>query len=583
MPSKALEVAADGSVVDAGDTLIFDDFSTGGIFVESYIRPTYGNKRIESINATQLEPTFYAASSIDAEQGVLSPVVLIDEVIDCFDDDFDYTFRFKGTYDLYGVPGITLFVLKGVLPEGMAKPFSPEGLLLFTILHQEEILASGPEHVAGTFDKTYTGSTPLQSGEAMWGFMRITQAIKNSSDPNQVTFDKDTMVNIEAVRECPTSDAKVYMINEALSRSVEAVTNGCLKVKSDYYGRTDSQPYASPQDGCGSLRSLNSGLQLRNAVDAKLFLSPKDCIEGLNPIDNIGFGIEPDPARPGFDVMRVEDVRYFYRNEEVLALRAAPNVKIVVQENEHYSKVLSGYQKWEVERVNGLDEFNSNREYRTSLSSVSNVLTIQSKFVAGGYPIEITRQQSYAASGAADTKYDNEIFIYCVQRAMYDFTIEQGNITSAANIFDPNTIYNWRIRPYSNLQRWFKTIAASYTNIVDTDNKLFFTAGTGNYTASGEMTSTFCKPENGLKAENADMGQNDFNFLQEDPRPIWRPKTITFKYPLSVGEYKRIKASPYGYISVQCGTGEWLKGYIVSVQYSPTQGSGDFILRQKAN
>jgi hypothetical protein len=42
-----------------------------------------------------------------------------------------------------------------------------------------------------------------------------------------------------------------------------------------------------------------------------------------------------------------------------------------------------------------------------------------------------------------------------------------------------------------------------------------------------------------------------------------------------------IKASPYGYVSVQCGVGGWLKGYIKSVQYSPTQGEAEFNLKLK--
>jgi hypothetical protein len=591
MPSKALQVGATGTVADEGD-LIEYSLLPGGLGRNVYTRPSYLNKADESLVTSELEPSSYLATN-DSNYGqmLVSPVILLEETIDCFNGDFTYDFRFKGHIKIATQTFIFGFdawirILKGTILETETDhlgyvPGSPTNGL--TELAVFQLYDNASPEIDQDFDQSFSGTTTLEQGEGIWAYIYTLNDLNGQSDTSYVQFDKETSVNIQALRQCPESDATVYLVNEALSRSVEAVTNGCLKVKSDYYGRTDSQPYPSSQDGCGSLRLLNSGLQLRKAVDAKLFLSPKDCMEGLNAIDNIGFGLEPDPARPGFDVMRVEDVRYFYRNEEVLALRAAPNVKIVVQENEHYSKIQTGYQKWEVERVKGLDEFNSNREYRTSLSSVSNVLNIQSKFVAGSYPIEITRQQSYAASGAADTKYDNDTFIYCVTRQLYGFSIEQGNVSTPTNIFSASTIYNWRIRPYSNLQRWFKTVSASYPNIVDTDNKLFFSSGTGNYVASGEMTSVFCKPENRVKAENADMGQGDFNFLEEDPRPIWRPKTITFKYPLSAGEYKKIKASPYGYISVQCGTGEWLHGYIMSVQYSPTQGQGDFILKLKAN
>lgn len=592
MPSKALKVGAKGSVVAEGETTNFDELPDNVGPTTTYLRPSYSVKEDESIVTTQLDPLVYIATNITFfGQATVSPVILLEEVIDCFNGDFTYSFRFKGhlrvenQLNLFGFDA-WIRIIKGLLPEGNSDPLGyspgtpPDGM---TVLGEYQFDRLGSDTlIEYDFDQTFAGSTTLEQGEGIWAYVYTLQSWRDSNNQNNfVTFDPETSVDIQAIRACPESDANVYLVNEVLSRITEAITNGCLKVKSDYYGRTDSQPYASTQDGCGSLRVLTSGLQLRKAEEAKFFLSMKDAMEGLNPIDNIGFGIEPDPARPGFDVMRIEDLRYFYRNEEVLALRAAKGVKIQVQEDQHYSNIKVGYQKWEVEKVNGLDEFNSNREYRTSLTSVSNTLTILSKFVAGGYPIEVTRQQSYASTGAADTKYDNEAFIMAVERTGYNFEIEQGNISSPTNIFDPNTVYNWRLRPYSNLQRWFKTIAASYPNIVDTDNKLFFAAGTGNFTASGEMTSPFCKPENGAKAENADMSQNDFDFLQEDPRPLWRPKTITVKYPLSVGEYKRIKQSPYGYISVQCGTGEWIKGYVMSVQYSPTKGEADFILKLK--
>ncbi len=407
MKSKSLQVSAEGTVAAEGDRVMYDTLLDEN-FALTYVRPTYSNKQSESITTTQLEPTVWIAGSSTLSDTVVSPVVLLEEAIDCFDGGFTYTFRIKGHIFLNGVFFTRLRIIKGTLPDtedtlGFLPETGPDAGL--TVLYDDDLELAG-EDVDADFDETRTGTTSLNDGEGIWVYLFTRQNVRSASYGGYIEFDPETSVDIQAVQQCPETDSRVYLVNEALSRAVEAVTNGCLRVKSDYYGRTDSQPYASTTDGCGSLRALNSGLQLRQAVEAKLFLSPKDCFEGLNPIDNIGFGIEPDPARTGFDIMRVEDVRYFYRNEEVLALSAAPNVKVMVQETEHYSKVLNGYQKWEVEKVNGLDEFNSNREYRTSLTSVSNTLTILSKFVAGGYPIEVTRQQSYSVTGAADTKYD---------------------------------------------------------------------------------------------------------------------------------------------------------------------------------
>jgi hypothetical protein len=595
MLPKAIPVAATGNVEEAGDKVTWEHFPFALFGIYSYVRPSYGRQVNASINETQLVPTVFTADSTGAIDSAVSPVILINETIDCFDGLFTYNFRFKGDIvNLGDANTIRIIVVKGLLPDSenpLNEPYENPDNPTFVPLHNEVIggtLQGDGNPVNKSFDYTYSGTTTLGPGEGIWGYMYFAQSVRTNDVNQYVNFDPETSVNISAIRECPSSDAKAYMVNEALSRITEAITDACLKVRSDYYGRTDSRPYAAEYDGCGSLRAINNGLQLRRAdvrdpnsddfAPAKIFISLKDALEGLNPIDNIGFGLEPDPDRTGFEQLRIEPVEYWYREEEILSLPTATDVKVVTQEQDAYIGVKVGYQKWEVEAVNGLDEVNASREFRTALTSVQNTLSILSKMVAGSYAIEITRQQSYAETGAADTTYDNETFIYCLTRALYGFNVEQGNITSPAGMFSPTTLYNWRIRPYYNLMRWFKSIANSYPNVGDTEKKLFFTGGVGNFRASGQNTGG-CVMEAGAKAENQDLGKADF--LDDDFQPIWRPKEIHFKYPLSIAEYRLIKASPYGYVSVQCGVGGWLKGYIKSVQYSPTQGEAEFNLKLK--
>jgi hypothetical protein len=82
----------------------------------------------------------------------------------------------------------------------------------------------------------------------------------------------------------PPTQARTHAINEALSRSVEGITNDCLRVKSDYFGRTDSQPYTSSIDGCGSLEVITNGLYLRQFPNDKVryAVSFKELFDGLN-------------------------------------------------------------------------------------------------------------------------------------------------------------------------------------------------------------------------------------------------------------------------------------------------------------
>lgn len=570
MPAKELSVGASGTVLPEKDRVNFSIFPES-IGSRYYIRPTYGNVINETITNTNLNPSVFAASNDGVSDSVLTPVILLEEDIDCFDGEFTYEFRFKGYMNLVGF-GDTAYlkIVKGSLDVGETFPDD------LTVLHQYDFPIV--DLTVGPFDQSFSGTTTLNIGEGIWGFFEVHQVTLDEA-ASYVEFDPETSVNITAVRSCPGTEAKVYALNETISRVVEAITNGCLKVKSDLYGRTDSQPYSSSEDGCGSLRVVNSGLQLRNAEDAKLFLSIKDIFEGLNPIDNIGFGVEPDDYRVGFDVLRIEGVEHFYQDNEILSCPLVPNIEFEIDESGHYSTIRVGYEKWQIENTSGLDEFNSTREYRTSLSSVNNQLNIVSKWVTGGYPIEQTRQQSFASTGSADTKFDNDTFLYSVIKTLYSFEIEQGNVTNAANIFSPGSVYNWRLRPYYNLMRWMKSIGASYTNLTDVSNKLFFTSGTGNYLASGEMTSTFCKMENGPKAENASVGAGDFT--EDQYTPLWRPEYAKYTYPLSVEQYHNLKQNPYGYISFQCGNGAWLKGFIKGVRWQTTKGEAEFQLKLK--
>lgn len=395
-----------------------------------------------------------------------------------------------------------------------------------------------------------------------------------------ITQHKESFFELSTSAVCPPTNAVVSLIHETASRITEAITDHCLTVKSDYYGRTDSEPYAAEEDGCGSLRVLSNGLRIRNALTQPHFLSLKELYEGLNAIDNIGMGIEDAVIPYGPEVLRIEPAEHFYQDVEIIRHPAIPSAEFDAQPDLAYSNIKIGYKNWEIENTNGLDEFNSNKEFRTSLKSISNTLDQTSGFIAGGYPIENTRQQSFADTGAADTKYDNDTFIICVTRAAYaygNYVAEQGNITSPSNMYSPSTAYNWRIRPMYNLIRWWKSVAQSYVNLLNTSSKLFFAAGVGNLLASGALADA-CNVANGVLPENHDLRQSDIANAS-DATPIWKPETMTYRYPMSLRDYNTIKANPKGYIFAQCG--EFVKGFITNITYRIAKGDADITLRLK--
>lgn len=568
-PAQAFLAAVEGVVGDENsDTEIIDLDTLIPAGAENWnIRPTYYIPIQETLATSQLIPAEFVA--IDG--GLISPILLLEENPECFDGIYDYSVRIKGSYN-YSYPeiatgsitSIKLRVCRGEYPGSLVD------------LHAV-FLPHSDKAAIGTFDYTFSGQINLAQGEGFYVFYEHVSdngVLSNTWIVNgELKFDYRTRVIISAEKLCPPVNAKVSMIHEAASRVVESITDRCLTVKSDYYGRTDSEPYQALADGCGSLRVITSGLRLRNAEGLNHFLSLKELFEGLRGIDNIGMGLE------GTDILRIEPVEFFYKaNEKIMDMPFIPEGEFELQENKAYSIVKIGYAKWEIEAVNGLDEFNSNKEFITTLKSVNNTLDAVSKFVAGGYAIEHTRQQQYAESGAADTTYDNETFIVCVVRGgTYSYTAEQGNIENASGLYSPATAYNWRIRPMYNLMRWWKMIAQSYASLSSTVSKLMFSAGTGNIKAQGELpTYDPCRVEAAIKAENDELFRSDM--ITEHSLPVLKPETLKFTYPLTLEEYLNIKANPYGWINAQCGDGSYVKGYIQNINYRIANGNADITL-----
>lgn len=582
--AKALDVRTEGLVSADGDAInLPNEESLSAYF---YIRPIYEREIFNSIDTGQVKDVISNIGKNDTGPATaISPQLLFEDNGTCFSSEFEYEIRLKGNFNIAGGNN-DFFNAKlrflEYLPTDDDISLGNDSTVLneYTIVNFPGGTESFPQ--AYSYDQTFIGTFTAKDG---YGYYAILQLALNPGDYDiENLFDPETYILIRNTKLCPDTTAKSYLLHESLSRVTEAVTNRCMRAKSEYYGRIDSEPFSFDTDGCGGLRMITSGLKIRQAPEDKFFASPKDILDGVRAIDNIGFGIEDDPDLPGKLVLRTEPVEYFYRDDEIMIIDAIPEGSSEIQENMHYSKALVGYNNWKVERVNGLDEPNSTREYRTGLETINNSLDIKSDLITGSYPIEITRQQSFAQTGAADTRYDDNTFLICLERDAYGFIVEQGNITSPANIFDPNTLYNFRLTPVRNLMRWYKSIINSYPVITNSSSKLFFSAGTGNLIAEGKITEGIyddpCSLESMVISESQNLFITHFED-QAEATPLWKNETITFEYPLSVAEYQALKVNPYGYITYTCGNGGSEKGFIKEIKFRPAKGTATFTLIKK--
>lgn len=263
----------------------------------------------------------------------------------------------------------------------------------------------------------------LNKGDRLYIYASIYHRRQNQySGTNAFTmsFAQGSYIKMQTLSKTPATTSKVYAINETFSRIAEAITDNKLKAYSNYFGRTDSEPYQAAVDGPGGLEVITDGIRIRkqeNRIPNKpsLFnVSLQDLFDGLNPIHNIGMSIEPDPIRVGFNQLRIESWEYFYKNVIIFNCDNVDKIVHRANEKEIYSTYQFGYSKWEAEEFTGLDEFLTKRTYRTTLNQLKNDLVKLSKLIASGYALEITRRKG--DNNSKDWRYDKDIFIICTKR-----------------------------------------------------------------------------------------------------------------------------------------------------------------------
>jgi hypothetical protein len=329
-----------------------------------------------------------------------------DQDLNCRGNTFEVDFRVKGSYKNL-VSGSGSHTLSLSLKKG-TNTFST-GATTIT----GWILSTGGTNPVVTiaFDKTYTGAVTLADGEKLWldFFLEYVKTTTYTPDV-RLQIDVETFFNAEVTSKCEPTQSKVSMINETASRVIESITNNQLKLYSEYYGRTDSEPYAMTQNGCAGLRAVTTGLDIRRAKladgsDPKMFLSMKDVFESLSAIDNIGVG--PDDV----DKIVMEPWKFFYQDDVVFTCSNIQTLEKSQKPDECYSVFRNGYAKWESEDFNGLDEFLTKREWRTSLTNIQNTLEKLCNWIASGYAWEVTRRK---VNDSKDWRYDNDTFITCL-------------------------------------------------------------------------------------------------------------------------------------------------------------------------
>jgi hypothetical protein len=459
----------------------------------------------------------------------------------------------------------------------------PPGSSLVTLNFTDNILIGGVTMEIG--DQLFMGAVCI---DAQGSF-----CIPAPCDLSVTVYQNLFEYNLVAESSCEDTSAKVSLINEVFARQIESYTNNEMTIKSDYFGRTDAQPYVSLSDGCGSLESLSKGLQIRGAknvagVEYSLIASFEDTFKNANGIHNIGYGVEDDSVRrgAGFECIRIEPYEYFYQSSILLTIDYPNEAETSVEQEVIYQGINVGYNIWATEEEGGLQDLYTSRVYNTGLTRTSNDVSVTSDFVASDFAIEVSRRMF--GTSRKDFNYDDNVFIMCMYRDGINIYVEVGDtevspgiplINTSDYIYSPETLKNSRITPVRNLMRHVSRLIRYLKPSLTWEFK--FKEGKANYIAGIEHNPNPCAIEDvalGKLYENENINVSSFDD-SADGTPILSSETITFSYPLNCEEWNDIIANPYGRIGYICPQDvSYSYGWIKNLQYNPTKGLATFTL-----
>ena len=363
-----------------------------------------------------------------------------------------------------------------------------------------------------------------------------------------------------------------------------------IRARSDWY----KADFAENEYGGGGLRAITTGYKLRNAaenfVKKDIFVSFKDMVQALSAIDCIGWGFSEED---GTTCVRVERWQWFYKTgDPILRITAPQEVKTAIDTSLIVSELTVGYKKYTSnEDIAAIDSVHTECTYTNKLKAVQSAKQALCDFIADQYSIELTCRKA-SEYDISDWKYDKNIFILEIWHIFTNSSTLWNNYVypagrDSSNLINGETL-NASLSPRRNAERW-----KEWLFFAKKQSDFAFASGEGNYQGAYRNSSTtfvggydkLYRPADTygdvIYEERGKM--QDGELIQED-QPIayttgmMKAETISFTYPLSVAEYRKIKANPYGLIEV-----DGILGWIKEFTYSFADGEATFKLIPKAD
>ena len=364
-----------------------------------------------------------------------------------------------------------------------------------------------------------------------------------------------------------TKNTNMLMVYDALEIISLMTSENQLPLKSDWYDYSDLSGNIMEQHG-GATKAITNGYKIRDiktesGKEYPMSMSFRDLFESLNAMDCIGWSIVHE--KDGL-CLRVERWDWFYKDEEVLKIEDANELKTSLNKDLCVTEFEIGYDKYVTSDVyNSIENLHSERKFASSVKALSNKVSAKSKIIADNYAIEETRRAQFQVKPSESFDHDESVFVFELGWGGTPFII-QSSAEDCVGIKRPTEFINAKLTPRQCAARW-----ADYLFAMNGAKALKYVTSSANSEAgfSTNSGSLLLSMADQPQMENDDIGVVSHKLKAE---------TLEFTYPLTIDQYKKIKNNPYGLITVN-GIQGWLKEFI----YSFIDGEAEFKLIPKAN
>lgn len=368
-----------------------------------------------------------------------------------------------------------------------------------------------------------------------------------------------------------TPPVQMLMVGDALRKIALCCSENALVLRSDWYNSTLLPVGSAPKEYGGAAKAITNGYKIRGLFadsehERPMTTSFKEMIESLDAMDCIGWGIVEED---GNLYLRVERWDWFYKSNKILSASAPNEIKRIVDESRIVTELNIGYKKYATaDAYNSIDSVHGERTFVSPIKAVQSSIKRLSAFIADNYAIEETRRAQFQVDASEEFKYDENIFVFELAKTISG-TPGAYSIRSAAEdvsgIDRPAEFINAKLSPRRCAARW-----EDYLFAANGAKAMKFSTGKLNTSAqySTNNNTSLWSVTTDSTAENAEI---------ESTHCIFKAETLSFKYPLTIEQYKAIKANPYGLIEV-----DGIQGWIKEFTYTFNTGEAEFKLIPKA-